>query len=150
MWTTEKFFASRHGKAMVLDGWTFEGLGLHRMLNKLPDVPMPSIWALYHLNSGHVVVFIMADEDIAFEIGMRIAKLGDWSFDGLDGWKNIEPDLRQKLHLLAKENSDKIFRFNGLSNEETAQKVFRARNDPNSVGGLRSNSNPTGKPRKKL
>lgn len=85
------------------------------------------------------MVFIMADEDIAFEIGIQIAKLGDWNFDSLDGWKNIEPDLRQKLQVLVEENSDKIFRIEGSSNEETAQKVLLARNDPYSARRLRSN-----------
>ncbi len=82
------------------EGFKYRGLGLHSMMKPL--------WGLYHLGSGHLVCWLVAGDNEACQIATEIAESGDWTFDGLDGWKNQFPDSEKKLMEISDRYSGKV------------------------------------------
>lgn len=78
-------------------GYVYRGLALHIVVKGSPKGRRPPTWALTHLGSGHRIGLIDGRVGDAFPIATDIAECGDWTFDGLNGWKNLEPELPQKL-----------------------------------------------------
>jgi hypothetical protein len=78
-------------------GYVYRSLGIWRSMRPSPKGRRPPTWCLTHLGSGHAVCNIKGKVAVAFAIAAEIADLGDWSFDGIDGWKNQFPDARTKM-----------------------------------------------------
>ncbi len=57
----------------------------------------PPQWSLSHVNTGYCICMIHAVRPIAITIATPIAEMADWSFDSVDGWKNTQPDLIERL-----------------------------------------------------
>ena len=127
-WTAGKFLASRGDrKPKELQGWILSGLGLHCMAAPVPDLPMPPIWAIYHIGSGHVVSFLIAPKDDAFRLATEVAHLGDWSFDGLNGWQNVAPQLWDGLQEMMASNPSAMPNVPRNPSEQGAHKVLEER-----------------------
>lgn len=123
-WQPEPFLALTAGKPETVVGWTHGGLGL---LECGPDIPMPSMWALYHLGSGHLVTFLMARDEEALRLSSEVAALCDWSFDGLNGWKNFAPHILDDLEELRARNERAMPKIDSPSDEAGARAILEAR-----------------------
>lgn len=119
----------------------YNGLGLYCLLPQIEIGAFKStpVWGLYHLNTGHLIVSIRGEEQTAKNIGAEIAGLGDWTFDGLEGWRNVFPEVKERL-------TELIARFPGIierkkdasSNEQLAQEVLDWRETENINASRRS------------
>ena len=122
-WQPDTFLiATWRGVAKQI-GRTYAGLGMAQLLHMFP----PTGWILTHLGTGHEVCQITAHEPQAFALADQIAALGDWDFDGLEGWRNRDPDLMQRLHAFLKLHPEAT--RSGLNNhyEEFAREIAMAR-----------------------
>lgn len=112
-------------------GYIWRDLGLHLESEILPSPKKRrkgrKSWALTHLNSGHRICDLIGEVKDIFPLASEIAELTDWSFTGLDGWKNIDPELGDKLDSFIKKNNAKIKRSGIHSNEKLAREVAVSR-----------------------
>lgn len=128
-------FASLYTRA----GYVFRGLGIYQMRRASPKGRRPPTYALIHLNTGHRICNITAPMRDAFEMAHDIAQLGDWTFDGLDGWKNMDPELPDKVHAYMAQHPKAMSRSgSGTSSKDAAMAILDARqaamsNNPASV-----------------
>lgn len=91
-WSPAEFLiATAAAEPEIVAGYAYRGLGMHFL--KWPS----RHWELIHLNTGHVVMHVFANAKRAFPIAAKIADMIDWDFDGLDGWRNRDPNLRENL-----------------------------------------------------
>ncbi len=80
---------------MDVNGNIYKGLGIH-----MKQYRNPTIWCVTHLNSGHRIAYITANSKKALQIATEIAHISEWDFDGLEGWKNRDPDLKDKMRAI--------------------------------------------------
>ena len=96
-WPAGSFLIALSSGPELVKGYTYRGLGLHVVSRGSPKGRRPPTWALTHLGSGHSVMQIKGRANVAFLVATEVAESGDWDFDGLDGWKNRDPELPAKL-----------------------------------------------------
>lgn len=110
-------------------GYTYRGLGLHMVAKASPKGRRPPRWKLTHLGSGHGVAHIDGKVADAFPIATEVAECGDWDFDGMDGWRNRDPDLPTKVRdVLAKYPKRAKFTTGRIGgSDEAARLVLNAR-----------------------
>lgn len=114
------------------DGYSYRWLGLHQVRPPSPKGRRPPWFSLTHIGSGHRVCLINARLDAAKMIATEIAECGEWAFDGVDGWKNIDPSLRDKCIALF-EKFGKAVEFLGAGGNrdprsaEVARQIVTAR-----------------------
>lgn len=130
-WKAGTFDIATSAGIITQSGYILKDLGLH-----LESIIPPSSkgrrkgrksWALTHLNSGHRVCSLIGDVKDVFPLASEIAELTDWSFTGLDGWKNIAPELKDKFYSLIKKNKAKIKREGGSSDKKLAREIAVSR-----------------------
>ena len=126
-WTREAFLiANPDGPAAKRQGWTYRGLGLWMMIPGSLKGRRKPLWSITHLGSGHLVVAIEAAKETAIAIATELAEAGDWSFEGLEGWKNQFPEAHQVV--LALMTRYKCARRTGTATcEAAAQQIAAAR-----------------------
>lgn len=86
-------------------GWELNGLGLDlrtcwrgRHVRKDGTRLVSTTWMTTHLNTGHSVrVFRGEPCELVFRAATDLALLADWTFQGLEGWRNTDPDIQDKL-----------------------------------------------------
>lgn len=78
-----------------------EDLGLYQVSKSSPKSRRPPTWSLIRLNFVRRVFWIEAQLQDALAIAEGVVTLGDWSSGGIDGWRNVDPDLPQKVKALA-------------------------------------------------
>ncbi|KQU47393.1 hypothetical protein ASG67_14120 [Sphingomonas sp. Leaf339] len=100
---------------------------MHCMVAPARDFPMPLIWAIYHVGSGHIVTFLIGTASDAFKIATEVSCLGDWSFDGLTGWQNLAPQIWNDLQEMIARNPGIMPNVKRHPNEEGAHKVLQER-----------------------
>lgn len=76
-------------------GYAQNGLGL--WVQRQGTRHSKPIWCLSHIGTGHLVARFSGYADYVFPIASDISALGDWTFLGLDGYKNRMPDLKERL-----------------------------------------------------
>lgn len=109
-------------------GRTNAGLGITMSVRPSPAGVRPAEWSLTHLGSGHRVCIIAAAEVEAFAIADDIAGAGDWSFDGLFGWQNRDPELMDRLGAILVRHGKCLSRAgSGQANENAARLIVEAR-----------------------
>lgn len=86
-WLPEPFeIVTADGRRELVDGNSYGGLGVH--------VTDDLAWQITHLNSGHSVRQVIGLDDLRlFLVATDLAERADWSFSGLEGWQNVQPDL---------------------------------------------------------
>ena len=99
-------------RPLAVDGVTRAGLGLRLVVPASPKGRRPAIWSLTHLNSGHRIATLHGDAAAVRQVADAVAELGDWTFGGLDGWRNVDPELPARLGQLV-ERFPKVLRFGG-------------------------------------
>jgi len=61
------------------------------------------VYGITHLNTGFLICRVRAtSDDAAIAIASDIHAAGDWSFKGPDGWKNIDPEIKEKTYAVIK------------------------------------------------
>ena len=130
MWTPGKILVSApwhpNGYRSV-DGYVYRDLGLYMALNGSPKGRRPPRWILLHLGSGHSVCWIKGHVKDAFPIATEIAECGDWSFDGLEGWRNVDRELPEKFNAIQRKYPELVDRGAGNQSEESARAIAIAR-----------------------
>jgi hypothetical protein len=96
-WIKETFLIALPNGPTPRSGWTYGGCGVHQSIEGSPKGRRPPTFTVTHLGSGHALAHIDAIFDRTIEIATEIADAGDWSFDGLDGYKNQFPDAPKKV-----------------------------------------------------
>src|SRR5271154_5226172 len=92
MWVQEIFLRAENGRTTPVNtnGHVYRGVGLFER--------KPNIWDLFHLGTGHLIFKnIYGKRGDVFSIATEIAEMTDWSFDGIGGWKNTDPELPEKM-----------------------------------------------------
>lgn len=127
-WAPSTFLIAHAAGPFDVTGYVYRGLGLHMAVKASPKGRRPPKWALTHLGSGHRLVFITGAVADAFPVATEIAECGDWSFDGLYGWKNMDPELPAKFRAIVAKHPNATEREGARNaNEEAARKVVEAR-----------------------
>ena len=130
-WKPGTFDIATSAGRITKSGYVWRDLGLH-----LESIIPPSSkgrrkgrksWALIHLNSGHRVCSLIGDVKDVFPLASEIAELTDWSFTGLDGWKNIDPELKDKFSSIMEKNKAKITCERNQHNETIAREIALSR-----------------------
>ena len=104
-WTPARFLIAQATGAEAIDGYELEGLGLAllsrvtaRYRRRDGTRRVDETWSVYHLNTGHMVrSFRQANARDAFTWATSLVALTDWTFEGLDGWRNRDPQVPDKL-----------------------------------------------------
>ncbi len=128
-WAFEKYCIAAVGGIRQVEGYTYAGLGLH--VKCVARGPQPPLWVLSHLMSGHRVFFIKAPYEKAIKLATEIAEMSDWTFNGLTGWKNMDPHLKEKA-IDIETRYKEVYRGDTETvpkNEEQAREIMMAR-DP--------------------
>jgi hypothetical protein len=97
-WVSGQYMEAAPGGPQAVRGLTYRGLGF-RMLqppSSRENRPMPR-WGLTHIGTGHNVAYINAIAIHAFSIATAVALSGDWSFSGINGFENSDPELVDRL-----------------------------------------------------
>ena len=108
-------------------GYAHLGLGIHMIIKGSPKGRRPPLWSLRHLGSGHTVCMIEGKVAVAFAIASEIAECGDWSFDGLKGYVNVDPEIPEKFRTIYAKYPKAIRRGSGPQNENSARAIAVAR-----------------------
>jgi hypothetical protein len=88
-WISDTFLiAGRPGGVMKMDGFTYAGLGI--------DKRSSGHWVVTHLNTGHKLCTLHGTWFLVSMLATELAECADWTFDGLLGWANRDPDLARK------------------------------------------------------
>jgi hypothetical protein len=95
-WQPGRFLTAEHIDRPV-PGWIYRGLGLRMVFRASPKGRRPPFWSLVHLGTGHGLCHFNLHETPAIEFATTMAECGDWEFDGLEGWRNVDPHLRDKF-----------------------------------------------------
>lgn len=126
-WFPGEFYSACFSTAELEYGWVSNGVAMQKLWNASPKGRRPPAWGMYHCGSGHRICIIEAHEAEAFKIGDQVVALTDWNFDGLEGWKNTDPDLMKRFSALIGRLGKAIRTGGGGSSHEGAQAVAYAR-----------------------
>jgi hypothetical protein len=85
--------AAREG-FFIKPGYTYKGLGLRMIQAPSPKGRRPAEWLIIHLGSGHGIAVVAGTVSDVFPIVHELAEAGDWTFIGLDGWRNQFPEAK--------------------------------------------------------
>lgn len=132
LWRPEEFQIGKlYGDEDVVEmcaGYVYRGLGLFIEKFGSPKGHRPPQWSVTHLGTGHKVCSIMGTVANAFPLATELAELSDWDFDGLNGWVNRDPELKNKVKEFAERNPKQVLIGIGPSSSEvTARKITMAR-----------------------
>lgn len=108
-------------------GHTHCGLGIYICIKGSPKGRRGPTWSLRHLGSGHTVCLIEGKVAVAFLIASEIAECGDWSFDGLKGYVNVDPEIPEKCRTIFAKYPKAVRRGGGNQSEESARAIAMAR-----------------------
>jgi hypothetical protein len=86
-WQPSTILLASRGRPRSHKGFESKGLGLVALVDG-KELKLETLWGVFHLGTGHLICTIRAHQAEAFEIATEITTLGDWNFDGLEGWKN--------------------------------------------------------------
>lgn len=104
-WQPASYLIATPAGPQEAEGFTYRGIGLHLVWSMKGRRPRKDgtrktheRWSVTHVNTGHLIrVFVDLPRDQMLRAATALAELTEWDFDGLDGWKNRDPDLPDKL-----------------------------------------------------
>lgn len=111
-WVRGKFKTSIINGVITVEGWVDEKKGLGFYRNFMDE------WWIVHLNSGHGIINMTGESLQVLPVASEIAEAADWTFEGLDGWRNRNPDLPAKLNEIARRHPAR--RIRGAESATTA------------------------------
>lgn len=127
-WPAADVLVAYPGGPIAKAGYAWRGLGLFVAVPASPKGRRPAKWSLTHLGSGHAIAFLTGDVRTVFPVASEVAMAGDWTFDGLQGYKNQFPDAAERLSEIIARHPTVIVRSQGgAAHEGAAQAVATAR-----------------------
>jgi hypothetical protein len=131
-WVNEEFDVAMIDGPRPTRGFVYRGLGLHLVSSGYKSRKgrkrIPPMWRLTHLGSGHGVSTLRGELVDVLPVATEIAEAGDWTFDGLDGWKNQFPDARERMAEITGRHGKLIRATTGMGHcPEVAQQIAIAR-----------------------
>lgn len=63
----------------------------------------------------------------AFDIATEIADCGDWDWEGLEGYRNKDPELLERVSGILAKHGKKVHRFGNVGDPEGARAIAEAR-----------------------
>lgn len=126
-WVPSEFLSARFGYVDTEYGWVCGGLAITPLWKGSPKGRRPPAWTMTHCGSGHRVCIIEAHDGFAFKIADRVLALTDWTFDGLEGWKNTDPELMDKFATLAASLGKSVHCGGACGSHELACEIAIAR-----------------------
>lgn len=126
-WEPATFMSAWGTEAAPQVGYVYKGLGLYMAMKASQKGRRPARWCLVHLNSGHAIGWVTGDVATAFPIASDVADLTDWDFEGVDGWRNRDPDLPKKVHALSEAHPKRLEVRGGTPNHDAARAVLASR-----------------------
>lgn len=124
-WEPSSFLVARSYGPEELSGYQYRGLGLFQCRKPSPKGRRPAEWSLTHLGSGLRICIVRGDVKAAFPIAKEIADLGDWDFDGGDGWKNRFPNAPELMQAIAKKHGRQVQVGTGQNFDNARDDVVR-------------------------
>lgn len=104
------------------DGLLCGGLALTKLWNGSPKGLRAPAWTLTHIGTGHTVCNFEARDPFPF--ADAVVDAGNWQFSGLDGYKNLDPDLPTKVRQVLRSSPNaKLLSAGGRSDEAAARAV---------------------------
>lgn len=104
MWQQATFAVATPKGVVKVHGTVARGIGMHvvraERLMHLMDRGPRALTAIVHLGSGHAICLVDASYAKTAEIATQIIDAGDWEFDGLKGWENMDPTLSLKVQAI--------------------------------------------------
>ena len=119
--------ATHGGEARLETGLLYRGLAMRQICPSSPKGRRPGWWSLTHCGTGHALVIIVAHTDEAFKIATEIAECGDWDWSGQNGYRNVDPEVRNKFAAIVARLGKKIRRGGGGFDDRAAAEVALAR-----------------------
>lgn len=127
-WQPGEFFAAiSFGIVEHNYGWLWGGVAIQKLWNGSPKGRRPPAWSLIHTGSGHRICVIEAPESDAFQIADQVVGIGDWSFEGIDGWRNTDHELMARMGALVGRLGKVIKVYSGSQNHDAARAIAYAR-----------------------
>lgn len=126
-WPAASFQVAMPQGPVKRDGYAWRGLGLFLAVAGSPKGRRKPKWSLTHLGSGHAIAFIDGDVREVFPVATEIALAGDWTFDGLEGWRNQFPDAPAKMAEIAARHKHLTKSSGAHRNEDVARAVAASR-----------------------
>jgi hypothetical protein len=128
MWPAATFQIATPWGVQTKHGYAMQGLGLWLISAGSPKGRRKPKWSLTHLGTGHAVGFITGDVRTAFLIATEIATAGDWTFDGMTGFRNQFPDAAEKVASIMARHPKAFSRGAGENGDEAqAREIAMAR-----------------------
>lgn len=131
-WTPAAFdVAGGFGSIDRVRGWEYRGIGLYllnqmraRYVRKDGSRKLYQTWSAAHLNTGHAVRMF---RDVPFATMLAaatdLAEMADWTFDGLEGWRNVDPELPGKMQEWHARHALGALAAGGGQNQDVAIKI---------------------------
>lgn len=121
-------FLTCNDPSRPISGRIYRCLGLRMMFRQSPKGRRPPLWTLFHLGTGHAICGFSLHEEAAIGLATEIAECADWDFDGLQGWRNVEPDLPDKFRAVRDAHPEAKFgNCSGRQSEGAARFIAEAR-----------------------
>jgi hypothetical protein len=119
-------YLGAHRPSEPLTGFIYRGLALRMAVGARKRWTAPTS-DLTHLGTGHLVVRFGTPDPYPF--ATAVAELTDWDFDTIDGYRNRDPGMPERLQQLYR--TGPIVQFRGYggrnANHAAAQAVAYAR-----------------------
>lgn len=110
------YFIATPSGAKAVDGWVDRFVGIHSIA--------PDRFSVTHVPSGHKFGEVRASLGAAKLIVRELAGMADWgAFNGIDGWKNVDPELPKKVRDFAVECEEFIVSSGKDGSREIAAEV---------------------------
>lgn len=126
-WQASSYQIANPGGTRAVVGVVFKGLGLHMVAPPSPKGRVPGYWVLTHLNSGHRIAALTGPAAQVKAVATEVAELTDWDFAGVDGYRNMDPELPKRFAEVTKRHPG-MFRVGGVGHaREQASAIYSAR-----------------------
>lgn len=90
-WEKAQFPTSLRDRIQEVFGWVDRRAGVGLYINQMDE------WWFVHLNTGHGVCKMVGTLLQVLPLATELKEVTDWTFDGVTGWKNRDPDLPRKI-----------------------------------------------------
>ncbi len=86
------------------------------------------IWCITHLNTGHAIARVEGKQPAALLLADALTGVGDWTFVGVNDWREAQPDLQDKVHAAVRAFAERgAFMTKKQSDDTVATAVYTAR-----------------------
>lgn len=115
-WEPRDFLIATAAGPYEVYGYTYRGIGLH-----IAKRGLVATWSITHLGSGHCIGHVTGKVAKVFPIATEIAEVGDWDFDGLEGYRNSDPQIKERAAAIIAKH--RVKRIPGEESAEVARSI---------------------------